>query len=38
MKPRHVAVAIPFCPDTHRVLLITSRKHPNYWIRELRLA
>ncbi|BEI85366.1 hypothetical protein CcaverHIS002_0507670 [Cutaneotrichosporon cavernicola] len=30
--PRHVAVAIPFCPATHRVLLITSRKHPNLWI------
>lgn len=32
MKSRDVALAIPFCPDTHRVLLITSRKHPNYWI------
>ncbi|GMK55443.1 hypothetical protein CspeluHIS016_0204990 [Cutaneotrichosporon spelunceum] len=30
--PRHVAVAVPFCPATGRVLLITSRKHHNYWI------
>ncbi|CAK9780894.1 NUDIX-domain-containing protein [Cutaneotrichosporon oleaginosum] len=30
--PRHVALAIPFCPATQRVLLITSRKHPNLWI------
>ncbi len=33
-SPRHVALAIPFCPATHRVLLITSRKHPNLWIRK----
>lgn len=32
MKIRHVGLAVVHCPKTRRVLLITSRKHPNLWI------
>lgn len=34
MKIRHVGLAVVHCPKTRRVLLITSRKHPNLWISE----
>ncbi|KAL7422211.1 hypothetical protein Q5752_002857 [Cryptotrichosporon argae] len=30
--PRHVAIAIVFCAQTHRVLMVTSRKHPQLWL------
>ncbi|WOO81091.1 Diphosphoinositol polyphosphate phosphohydrolase DDP1 [Vanrija pseudolonga] len=30
--PRHVALGIPFCPATRRVLMVTSRKHTSLWI------
>jgi hypothetical protein len=33
--PRQVAVALIFSPDTHQILMVTSRKHPDLWIREL---
>jgi len=34
-KPaRHVAVALIFSSSTHRLLMITSRKHPHLWICE----
>lgn len=29
---RHVALAVVHCPETHRVLLVTSRKHAKLWI------
>lgn len=33
-SPRNVAVAIIFDSQTARVLMVTSRKHPNLWICE----
>ncbi|KAL1411255.1 hypothetical protein Q8F55_002206 [Vanrija albida] len=30
--PRNVALGIPFCPATRRVLMVTSRKHADLWI------
>lgn len=32
MHPRDVALAVVFCEATHRILVISSRKHPNLWI------
>ena len=32
--PRHVALAVVFAPETHRLLMITSRKHADMWICE----
>lgn len=30
--PRHVALAVIFDPESHKILMITSRKHPQLWI------
>jgi diphosphoinositol-polyphosphate diphosphatase len=31
---RHVAVAVVYDEDTRRILMVTSRKHDDLWIRE----
>jgi hypothetical protein len=30
--PRHVALAIVYSVSTHRILMVTSRKHAHLWI------
>ncbi|WWC85386.1 uncharacterized protein L201_000249 [Kwoniella dendrophila CBS 6074] len=31
-EPRHVAVSLVFSPQTRKLLMVTSRAHPNLWI------
>lgn len=33
--PRHVAVAIVYDAESHKVLMVSSRAHPGMWICEL---
>lgn len=35
--PRHVAVALVYDVESHRLLMVSSRAHPGMWIRELDL-
>jgi hypothetical protein len=32
--PRHVAVALVYSKETHKLLMVSSRAHPGMWIRE----
>jgi hypothetical protein len=32
--PRHVAVALVFDKEAHKLLMVSSRAHPGMWIRE----